>query len=159
MKKKLKVKKAFAGKMMRAAPAQARRVIRPGFTLPKGGLPRPINFPPELINPVRPGVQQQGLAGFVLSKDPNMFSTTPPRPGTVIDPGRQPGIYQQGGPPRDPNMFSTTPPRPDIQFGVQPLPAAPGFGAPMQPVPAMKKGGAVRGGRAEIKGLRKAKLS
>ena len=105
MKKKLKVQKAFSGKMMRAATTQGRRVINPG----------------------RPGMQQV----FGPPRDPNMFSTTPPRPGMSTPFGPKPGV-QPGGPPRDPNMFSTTPPRPgmqqprpDIQFGVQPLPAAP----------------------------------
>ena len=101
MKKKLKVQKAFSGKMMRAATTQGRRVINPG----------------------RPGMQQV----FGPPRDPNMFATTPPRPGTVIDPGRKPGIYQPGGLPRDPNFFSTTPPRPVM---IQPAVV----GAPPQPI-------------------------
>ena len=249
MKKKLKVQKAFSGKMIKAATAQGKKVIKPGFL---GLPPRPPGtvpgsgagiVKPGQINPFGPGGLPIGGYGSQQPgrppRDPNMFSTTPPRPdiqfgvqplpaapnfggpmqpSSQIDPipfasavkpgmqqpapggiaeyvlrqknapgglgggqinpgmqqpGRQPGIYQQGGPPRDPNMYSTLPFRPDIQFGVQPLPAAPGplggsvtqpapmqqQAAPVQPVPAMKKGGIVRGGRAEIKGTRPAKLS
>ena len=54
MKKKLKVQKAFSGKMMRAAPAQGRRVIGPQKPLtnlfkPQQVLPRPPAGPPQTV--------------------------------------------------------------------------------------------------------------
>jgi hypothetical protein len=136
MKKKLKVKKAFLGMMAKS--------IRRG-------------------TPIRKKITN------IFPRGPKASTIiNPVRPGTVINPVRQPGMYQPGGPPRDPNMFSTTPPRPNIQFGVQPLPAAPGplggqvtqpapmqqQAAPVQPIPAMKKGGMIRGQGIAIRGTK-----
>ena len=221
MKKKLKVKKAALGSMMKAATAQGKKVIKPGFL---GLPPRPPGtvpgsgagiVKPGQINPFGPGGlpiggygNQSGITpvrGQILPskpRDPNMYSTTPPRPGTQQpnpnlqnifnkfggtgpkqtqpQPGVQPLIPRDYGYGSGPIMGT----RPDgtpqnmhpaasgIRPGVQPLPASPGplggqltqpapmqqQAAPVQPVPAMKKGGVVRGGRAETKGTRPAKL-
>jgi hypothetical protein len=173
MKKKLKVKKAFAGKMMRAAPAQERRVIKPvrGQLLPSK--PRDPNMfsstPPRpgMIQPLpSPGMQQPapvGLGEYALRQQP-----APGGLGGQINPGMSPGAS---------SALNDLMKRYGQQPGMaQPLPAAPGplggpapqggdrfvnlkqQAAPVQPVPAMKKGGVVRGGRKETKGLRKAKL-
>ena len=231
MKKKLKVKKAFAGKMMKAAPAQARRVIGPQKPLtnlfkPQQVLPRPPGTVPGSgggtvlpgqINPFKPGGSQQPGIKQPIPRDPGYGSGPMQQPGSSVFGPRGPRQIQQpgfigDGPPRDPNFFSTTPPRPGMfdqaigpgikqpftpqagaitnpirqPGGMGPLPnnlgpmqgvgdprlgAAtipgnqaqmqmrnPTQAAPVQPVPAMKRGGVVRGGRKETKGLRKAKL-
>ena len=165
MKKKLKVKKAFLGMMAKS--------IRRGTPIRK----KITNIFPRgpkastIINPVRPpGTVPGSGAGIVKPGQINPFG-----PGglPIGGFGNQSGITPVRGQilpskPRDPNMFSTTPPRPNIQFGVQPLPAAPGplggqvtqpapmqqQAAPVQPIPAMKKGGMVRGQGAAIRGTK-----
>jgi hypothetical protein len=173
MKKKLKVKKAFAGKMMRAATAQGKRVINPGrrpiinFGGPRGPKSSAV------VNPVRPGMQPS--SDMIL---PAMVGATPqpikniggmgPLPNNLgpIQPSSQiapnsprslpfasavgPSMQGVG----DPRLGATTIPGNQLQMQMR----GPQQAAPVQPVPAMKKGGMVRGGRKETKGLRKAKL-
>jgi len=143
MKKKLKVKKAFLGMMAKS--------IRPGTPIrkkitnifPKG--PRPItNFggprprPSTVINPVRPGMQQSSLQiinGVKQLPDPSTIgSNMVPRsmqPSSQIDPNS----------PRSLPFASAV--GPSMQQA-----------APVQPVPAMKKGGMVRGQGAAIRGTK-----
>jgi hypothetical protein len=212
MKKKLKVKKAFSGKMIKAATAQGKKVIKPGFL---GLPPRPPGTVPGSgagivlpgqINPFGPGGlpiggygNQSGITpvrGQILPskpRDPNMFSTTPPRPGmqqpqpsqgftplsglgnpisqgvaqqTGFGLGPRPNNFgpmqQPVGDPRRGAAFIPGNPMQEMMRGpqqaapAQPVPTQ--QAVPVQPVPAMKKGGVVRGGRAETKGTRPAKL-
>lgn len=163
MKKKLKVQKAFRGKIIRSAVKQPSKPL--------------INlFKPQQP---RPGVPQ---------RDPNMFSTTPPRPtyGTRPDGTRQlihpaaggirPGV--QPLPPMQPSsQIDPSSPRSlpfasavgpsmqgvgDPRLGAATIPGnqaqmqmrGPTQAAPVQPVPAMKKGGMVRGQGAAIRGTK-----
>jgi hypothetical protein len=95
--------------------------VKPGYKpnpRPRPGMqqPRPGMFDPRTINPIRPGVQQQGVQVIngvkqlvdIPQRDPNMYSTTPPRPtyGTRPDGtlqnmhpaagGIRPGMQQPG---------------------------------------------------------------
>jgi hypothetical protein len=157
MKKKLKVKKAFSGKMIKAATAQGKKVIKPGFL---GLPPRPPGtvpgsgagiVKPGQINPFGPGGlpiggygNQSGITpvrGQILPskpRDPNMYSTTPPRPGTQQPNSNLQNIF---------NKFGGMGP-PQVQLGVQPIvPRDYGFGSgpmqqPQQPVGDPRRGAA-----------------
>ena len=146
MKKKLKVEKAFFGKMMKAATAQGKKVIKPGFL----GLP-----------PRPPGTVPGSGAGIVLPGQINPFG-----PGGLPIGGygsQQPGIMQQPIP-RDPGYGSGPIGFPKGPINVSPFNSTPGGvrgptqAAPVQPVPAMKKGGAVRGVRIALRGAKKATI-
>jgi hypothetical protein len=91
------------------------------------------------------GVQPRGVLGTIEN---------PIRPGTQqpFQP-QQPGTQQPGT--QQPVIGGLGPLPNNLGPMRQPLQQA----APTQPVTAMKKGGVVRGGRAEIKGTRPAKLS
>ena len=145
MKKKIKVQKAFSGKMMKAATAQGKKVIKPGFL---GLPPRPPGtvpgsgagiVKPGQINPFGPGGlpiggygNQSGITpvrGQLLPskpRDPNMFATTPPRPGM-----QQPDMQYSGNLADikerlqniNPNLIYDK-----LRPGVQPLPVASGSG-------------------------------
>jgi hypothetical protein len=141
MKKKLKVKKAFAGKMMKAAPAQARRVIVPQRPI-LGRPPTRSLIPSTVVNPVRPGMQQQGLQiinGVKQLPDPSTIGSNivprPMQPSSQIDPSspRSLPFASAAGPQQTPMQQQA---------------------APVQPVPAMKKGGMVRGQGAAIRGTK-----
>jgi hypothetical protein len=161
MKKKLKVKKAFAGKMMKAAPAQARRVIAPQRPI-LGRPPTRRLIPSTVVNPVRPGMQPSSqidpnsprslpFASAVgpqqpLSNIQNILSGSGTGGGKPLQPLPSPIIDRRQQPNPSGNIFGIMSQRP------------PQSQQPVQPVPAMKKGGIVRGGRAETKGTRPAKL-
>ena len=154
MKKKLKVKKAFLGKMMKAAPAQAKRVLpsKPLINLFKPQQPtppRPMQQPlpsKPLINLFKPQ-PSPGFTPIGVFDKPLVNAVGPKQTGTgqAISTNLAGDYlgYLNGG---------TGGPRP----GVQPLPAAPGplGGQVTQPVPAMKKGGMVRGQGAAIRGTK-----
>jgi hypothetical protein len=168
MKKKLKVKKAFLGMMAKS--------IRPGTPIrkkitnifPKG--PRPItNFggprprPSTVINPVRPGMQQSSLQiinGVKQLPDPSTIgSNMVPRsmqPSSQIDPNspRSLPFASAVGPSMqgvgDPRLGAATIPGNPLQMQMR----GPQQAAPVQPVPAMKKGGMVRGQGAAIRGTK-----
>jgi len=147
---------------------------------PIGGRPR-INFNPNTINPIRPGMQPSQTGGGKPFGPPQ---TVPGPDGTpirnpilnLINPIRPPinissanstpvGVRDGMGP--LPNNFGPMQqpvgdPRTGAAFipgnRMQEMMRGPQQAAPTQPVPAMKKGGIVRGGRAETKGTRPAKL-
>lgn len=171
MKKKLKVEKAFLGKIMKPTTTQGRRVIKPESRRTMGGSPRP-------------GVQQQGIQ---IINGVKQLPTVGPQPGTgfadvnpagfrrdlVFVSGVRPGVQQPISPMQPSSQIDPSSPR-SLPFAsaVGPMqgvgdprlgaPIIPGNQLQMQmrgPTQAMKKGGAVRGGRAEIKGLRPAKIT
>jgi hypothetical protein len=186
MKKKLKVKKAFLGMMAksirRGTPIRKKitnifprgpkastiiNPVRPPGTVPGSGAgivkPGQINpFGPGGLpiggygNPVRqPGMYQPGGP----PRDPNMFSTTPPRPmqsSSQINPNspRSLPFASAVGPSMqgvgDPRLGAATIPGNQAQMQMR----DPTQAAPVQPVPAMKKGGMVRGQGAAIRGTK-----
>jgi hypothetical protein len=147
----------------------------------KGGRPG-INVNPNIINLVRPGeqlppnmkvaqyFQQTGQLppGMGPSSQTSPIEPRPPgigprpiQPGFSVDPlpPMQPSSQIDPNSPRSlpfasavgPTM-SQPPVMPNSSIGAAQA-------APAQPIAAMKKGGVVRGGRAEIKGTRPAKLT
>jgi hypothetical protein len=117
----------------------------PGRPRPRPGVqqPRPINFPPEIINPVRPGMQQP------VPRDPG-YGSGPrgpiflPRPdGTLqnmhpaaggIRPGGIGPLPNNFGPMQgvgDPRLRAETIPGNQAPMQQQPLPTAPNFGGPV----------------------------
>jgi hypothetical protein len=163
MKKKLKVKKAAIGSAIQGR--------RGGRSMPRpviGGRPG-INVNPNLINPIRPGMQP-GVTPFKPigpEFGPRDQPLPPMQPSSQIDPNSprniifanpvRPGTQQSQlptGQVGDPRLGAATIPGNKLQMQMR----GPQQAAPVQPVPAMKKGGIVRGGRAETKGTRPAKL-
>ncbi len=120
---------------------------------PIGGRPR-INFNPNtinpvrpgtVINPVRPGMQQSSLQiinGIKQLPDPSTIGSNmvprPMQPSSQIDPNS----------PRSLPFASAVKPVGPMQM------RGPQQAAPVQPVPAMKKGGMVRGQGAAIRGTK-----
>jgi hypothetical protein len=159
MKKKLKVKKAFLGMMAKSI--RRGTPIRKKITniFPRGPkastIINPVR-PGTVINPVRqPGMYQPGGP----PRDPNMFSTTPPRPmqsSSQINPNspRSLPFASAVGPSMqgvgDPRLGAATIPGNQAQMQMR----DPTQAAPVQPVPAMKKGGMVRGQGAAIRGTK-----
>ena len=165
MKKKLKVKKAFSGSMMNAA----RRMVRPGtpirqsiqdLDLKEATPPSRTNILPRfprgprssaIINPVRPGhiiPTSTPIAG--LQNIYNKFGGMGPQQVQQPQPGVQPIIPRDYGfgsgpmqqpqqPVGDPRLGAATIPENVLQMQMR----APTQAAPVQPVPAMKKGGSV----------------
>ena len=159
MKKKLKVKKAFLGKFFGRRGASGRLIPRPGMQ-PRGGPPQMVPGPDGtpirnpifgLINPVRPGMQQQGLQiinGVKQLPDPSTIGSNmvprPMQPSSQINPNspRSLPFASAVGP-----TMSRPPVMPNPSIGAAQA-------APVQPVPAMKKGGMVRGQGIAIKGTK-----
>ncbi len=157
MKKKLKVKKAFLGMMAKSI--RQGTPIRKKITniFPKG--PRPST----IINPVRPGMQQQELQiinGVKQLPDPSTIGSNmvprPMQPSSQIDPNspRSLPFASAVGPSMqgvgDPRLGAATIPGNPLQMQMR----GPQQAAPVQPVPAMKKGGMVRGQGAAIRGTK-----
>jgi hypothetical protein len=136
--------------------------VRPGMIQPAmvGAPPQPIrnlsNMQPINISPFNstPGGVRGGMGPL-----PNNFG--PMQPSSQIDPNspRSLPFASAVGPSMqgvgDPRRGAATIPGNKFQMQMR----GPTQAAPTQPVTAMKKGGVVRGGRAEIKGTRPAKLS
>jgi hypothetical protein len=172
MKKKLKVKKAALGSMMKAANKMVRPVKQPRPIPVKQ--PRPIPVKQPLPSPVKqtgpsiqlgigpggqplpsPGMQQPansfgGLADAILRQQPRPgvqpFPTIPAVSGPLGSTALPSAPGPLGG------QFKLTH---DIVRSPAPMQQQ---AAPAQRVSTMKKGGIVRGGRSEIKGTRPAKL-
>jgi hypothetical protein len=158
----------------------------PGYGSGPRGTPRPpqlfVNGLPStpnigaMGNPIRqPGMQQSQANTFNSTPFPrgSGMQQTQPSPGFTPLSGLGNPISQEvaqqtgfGLGPR-PNNFGPMQGVGDPRLGAATLPGnvlqmqmrGPQQAAPAQPVPAMKKGGVVRGGRAEIKGTRPAKLT
>jgi hypothetical protein len=178
MKKKLKVKKAFRGSAI-----QARRMVKPGTRPTMGGsprpgmqLPRPINVNPNLIYDKPRQLTQPALGSSVLgggrpiNVNPNLIYDKP-RPGmqqsqqpapVMIQPAVVGASPVRGGMGPRPNNFGPMQgvgdPRRGAAFipgnSMQEMMRGPQQAAPVQPVPAMKKGGMVRGQGAAIRGTK-----
>jgi len=141
MKKKLKVKKAALGKIIRRSiptPTPPRPITNFGGPRPRPGVQQEV----QVINGIKQLVD-------VPQRDPNMFLTTPP----TRDPRSVPfasavGPSMQGV--GDPRLGAATIPGNQLQMQMR----GPTQAAPVQPVPAMKKGGMVRGQGAAIRGTK-----
>lgn len=141
--------------------------VRPGMQQPRPGM-----FPSTIVNPIRqPGrINTFNSTPFPRQSQANTFNSTPPRPPQLFVDGipATPNIGAMGNPISQPDIQQTLPTAPigDPRLGAAIIPGnkmqemmrGPQQAAPVQPVAAMKKGGVVRGGRAEIKGTRPAKL-
>jgi hypothetical protein len=156
---------------------------------PIGGRPR-INFNPNTINPLGPGITGGGKpiipkdfgfrSGPGVSQPPQLFTNgVPATPnigmlGNPVRPGMQQsslqiinGVKQLPDPSTVGSNMVPRPIQPSSQIGPnspRSLPFASAVGpsmqqaAPVQPVPAMKKGGAVRGVRIALRGAKKATI-
>jgi hypothetical protein len=116
---------------------------------PIGGRPR-INFNPNTINPIRPGMQQpiKNLSNMgPINVSP--FNSTPVgvRGGMGPLPNNLGATQQPVGDPRRGAAFIPGNRMQEMMRGPQQA-------APVQPVPAMKKGGMVRGQGAAIRGTK-----
>jgi hypothetical protein len=181
MKKKLKVEKASFGKIMKVATAQGKKVIGP--QRPILGRPPTIGPKSSaVVNPVRPGGGILGNIAEYMKQviKPGSLGLPPRPPGTVpgsgagtVLPGQinpfgpgglpiggygsqQPGRQSVsvatpiGGGVGDPRLGAATIPGNQAQMQMR----NPTQAAPVQPVPAMKKGGMVRGQGAAIRGTK-----
>jgi hypothetical protein len=140
-----------------------------GQPLPSPGMQQPANSFGGLAEGFlrqQPGMAPQP-ASSALNDLMKRFGDQPRGPTALPGPAVDPR-----GPTAFPGAYGMQPggfnPTPDIKYGVQPLPAAPGplggqltqsapmqqQAAPAQPVPAMKKGGMVRGQGAAIRGTK-----
>ena len=148
MKKKLKVKKAALGRFF-GRKGRLQQGVTP--------LHPKIHSNPNLINPIRPGMQLPRLTNI----NPNLIYDKP-RPGM-----QQPIKNLSNMGPINVSPFNSTPG--GVRGGMGPLPnnlgssmPNPSIGAaqaaPAQPIAAMKKGGAVRGVRIALRGAKKAKI-
>jgi hypothetical protein len=132
--------------------------------------PRPIGPRPIGPRPIRPRpIGPRPIGPRPFQPGPNV-DPAGPRPEQVL-PKMQPSSQIDPSSPR--NLIFANPVKPNMQgigdprSGAATIPGnqlqmqmrGPTQAAPTQPVTAMKKGGVVRGGRAEIKGTRPAKLS
>ena len=139
--------------------------VRPGFGPPQT-VPGPDGTPIKnpifnIINPVGPRQIQQPGMQQPIPRDPG-YESGPigfPRGPIFANSNATPFIMHPaagGIRPGDPRTGAPMIPGNRMQEMMRTAPAQ--QTAPVQPVPAMKKGGVVRGGRAETKGTRPAKL-
>jgi hypothetical protein len=173
VKKKLKVKKAGLGMFFKKKSGGKPTPLRPRIPGMRSQQPGPIGqlgmvgAPPQLINQTRPGMQQSSLQiinGVKQLPDPSTIgSNMVPRsmqPSSQIDPSspRSLPFASAVGPSMqgvgDPRLGAATIPGNQLQMQMR----GPTQAAPVQPVPAMKKGGAVRGVRIALRGAKKATI-